>query len=91
VVTELLSGNVLRITTAGVISEYPVPTARKSRRREDLAPVDIPTSTDELDSFSPQPDGRRFLASIATRPFNIWMPEGFEPRPKTWFERLLRR
>jgi hypothetical protein len=57
-----------------------------------LAPLDLPASTDDLDSFSLHPDGKRFLTSIAIWPFDIWMLEGFdEPGPKTWLDRLLRR
>jgi serine/threonine protein kinase len=57
-----------------------------------LAPVDLPASTDSIAGFSMHPDGKRFLTSIASWPFDIWMLEGFDQSAsKTWLDRLLRR
>ena len=57
-----------------------------------LAPVDLPASTADIAGFSLHPDGKRFLTSIAKRPYDIWMLEGFDQASsKTWLDRLLRR
>lgn len=57
-----------------------------------LAPVELPASTGDIAGLSMHPDGKRFLSSIAKRPLDIWMIEGFaQPRSKTWLERVFRR
>jgi hypothetical protein len=44
-----------------------------------------------LAGFSIHPDGKRALTSIAKISDQIWMLEGFEPPPRNWFARLMRR
>jgi eukaryotic-like serine/threonine-protein kinase len=57
-----------------------------------LALLDLPASTANIVGFSLHPDGKRFLTSIAKRPYDIWMLEGFDQASsKTWLDRLLRR
>jgi hypothetical protein len=56
-----------------------------------LSAVDFPPSAAMVAGFSIHPDGKRALTSIAKWPFQIWMLEGFEQRPKNWLARLMRR
>jgi len=56
-----------------------------------LAPLDFPTSTANLVSFSLHPDGKRFLTSIAKWPYDLWMLEGWDQPYKTWLDRVVRR
>jgi hypothetical protein len=56
-----------------------------------LASLDLPASTAAISGFSLHPDGKRFLTSIAKRPYDIWMLEGFQPPSKNWFVRLFGR
>ncbi len=53
--------------------------------------VDFPASTGAAAGFSVHPDGKRALTAIARWPFQIWMLEGFDEPPRSWFARLLRR
>ena len=56
-----------------------------------LAPIDLPASANSTAGFSLNPDGKRFLTSIAKWPFDIWIVEGWDQPQKTWLDRLLRR
>jgi len=57
-----------------------------------LAPIDIPPSASFVVGSSLNPDGKRFLVSIAKFPYKIMMLEGFEPpRERTWLDRMLRQ
>ncbi len=56
-----------------------------------LGPVELPAVVDAVAGFSLHPDGKRFLTSIAKRPYDIWMLEGFDTPPKSLLDRLLRR
>jgi Tol biopolymer transport system component/tRNA A-37 threonylcarbamoyl transferase component Bud32 len=56
-----------------------------------LAPLDFPSSTANLVSFSLHPDGKRFLTSIAKWPYDLWMLEGWDQPYKTWLDSLVRR
>jgi len=56
-----------------------------------LAPLDLPASTNAVTGLSLHPDGKRFLTSIAKRPYDIWMLEGFQPPSRNWFARLFGR
>jgi hypothetical protein len=59
----------------------------KSGAEKLLGAVDLPAATESLAGFSLHPDGKRFLASIAKWPFDIWMMEGFEQQ-RRWLTRL---
>jgi hypothetical protein len=64
----------------------------KSGAEKLLAPIDLPASVDRIAGFSLHPDGKRFLASVAKLPFDIWMLEGFEqPESRSFLDRPLRR
>jgi hypothetical protein len=56
-----------------------------------LATIDLPASVNGIEGFSLHPDSKRFLTSIARRPYDIWMLEGWDRPQKTWLDRLLRR
>lgn len=57
-----------------------------------VAAVELPASTGDIAGLTLHPDGKRFLTSIAKRPLDIWMMEGFAPpRSKSWLARLLGR
>ena len=56
-----------------------------------LSAIDLPASVDGVQSFSLHPDGKRFLTSVGTFPYDIWMLEGWNQPQKTWLDRLLRR
>jgi hypothetical protein len=56
-----------------------------------LGPLELPAVVDALAGFSLHPDGKRFLTSIAKRPYDIWILEGFDTPPKSLLDRLLRR
>jgi len=43
-----------------------------------LADVPLPPTTGDVAGFSLHPDGTRFLTSIASWPFDLWMLEGFD-------------
>jgi Tol biopolymer transport system component len=54
-----------------------------------LAAVDLPAATETVFGFSLHPDGRRFLATVAKAPYDIWMIEGFPPpHARTWLDRF---
>jgi Tol biopolymer transport system component/tRNA A-37 threonylcarbamoyl transferase component Bud32 len=56
-----------------------------------LAAIDLPASANAVAGFSLHPDGKRFLTSIAKWPYDIWMLEGFDQKPRNWLDRILRR
>jgi eukaryotic-like serine/threonine-protein kinase len=56
-----------------------------------LGPLELPAVVDAVAGFSLHPDGKRFLTSIAKRPYDIWILEGFDTPPKSLLDRLRRR
>jgi hypothetical protein len=55
-----------------------------------LRAVDLPPATEGMAGFSPHPDGKSFLLSIAKWPYDIWVLEGFDQK-RSWLDRLFRR
>jgi hypothetical protein len=54
-----------------------------------LAAVDLPAATETVFGFSLHPDGKRFLATVANNPYDIWMIEGFPPpHARNWLDRF---
>jgi hypothetical protein len=54
-----------------------------------LSAMDVPPSTRGFEDLSIHSDGKRALTSISKWQPQIWMLEGFEPQPKSWFARLM--
>ena len=62
------------------LAAFEVPSGREQK----VVPLDVPVAA-RVTAFSPNPDGKTWITSIAQSHFDIWFLEGFAPPRRRFF------